>query len=326
MEKEDLFKRKDKYPIISSKQLKDAMGKEIEPYLKKRQETFRLRGKDQNVIAGSYYRADDEKGTILISHGFTESQFKFREMIYYFLKEGYNVCIFDHRNHGYSRNEYVNGPTHIDRFQQYVDDLEIVVEKEFKHVSGPHYLYCHSMGGLIGATYVLQHPDTFDKVVLSSPLFEVNRGGVPYFMAKGIASILCLFGKGNQYLPGQGTFDAHENFEGSASSCFERYIEYFKCQVKDKNLQNNGSSNRWAYEVFKACEKMRKDCKQIQVPILLFQAEKDDFVLPEAQDHFISSIPNGKMIYVKRAKHEIYLSDDETVGYYVQAIFDFLKC
>lgn len=325
MFKENLLELTNTYPIILSKELDEKMTLEIIPYLEKRRTPFQLEGKDHNVISGSIYQADQAKGSILISHGFTESELKYREMIYYYLKEGFNICIYDHRNHGHSRKEYIDGPTHIDRFQQYVDDLDVVVKDKFKTLPRPYYLYCHSMGGLIGATYLVQKSDVFDKVVFSSPLFEVNRGGVPYFAAKGIASLLCAFGSGNKYLPGQGTFQAKEDFEGSASNCYERYIQYYRCQVKDKFLQNNGSSNRWAYEVFKACEKLQKDCKKIQIPILLFQADKDDFVLPNAQDTFISSVPNGRIVFVKDAKHEIYLSDDHTVELYVQAIFDFLE-
>ncbi len=267
----------------------------------------------------------------MISHGFSESCVKYREIIYYFLREGYNVCIPDHRNHGQSRDSLSENPgacaTHIDRFRDYVDDFDEVVEGVLKkELSGPYYLFAHSMGGAIAALYVEQHPDTFSKVILNAPMFEINRGGLPYVAAKAAARILCLLGKRKDFLPGQHAFSSRENFENSAATSYPRYLCYFSQQRVSPHLQNGGSSCGWALEAFSADEKLlkKKNCAKVKMPVLLFRAEHDTYVLPGGQDRFIGSVPDGRIIFVPDAKHEIYLSKDEVLKYYLAAIMEFL--
>lgn len=324
MKKTSLFEYNEKYPILPSYTLETSMKETIEPFLQACAKPFVLTGKEGNPISGTIYQLEQAKGSILISHGFTESQKKYREMIYYFLQEGYNVCIHDHRNHGHSRLE-VKPATHVDNFTDYIKDIDQVVQEKFQTLPRPYYLYCHSMGGLIGATYLVEHPEVFEKAVLSSPLFEVNRGKVPYRVAKGVANVLCLAGNGEKPLPGQGEFNPKEDFKNSAATCYERYKAYFTCQVEDLFLQSGGPSRKWTKVTFKACENILKNCSKIQIPVLLFQADWDDFVLPQAQDTFISKIKNGTQIFVPNSKHEIYLSDDQTLALYVQQILNFIK-
>lgn len=324
MEKESLLLTRDKYNVLLSESLETSMETIVDPFLKEYEKPFILLANDGNPISGTVYRLPSSKGTIMISHGFTESQKKYREMIYYFLKEGYNVCVHDHRNHGHSRTS-LDKATHIENFQEYVDDFYAVVRNELNTLPKPYYVFAHSMGGLIASTFIEQYPNVFEKAILSSPLFEVNRGGAPYGVVKNIARGLCLAGKGKDLLPGQGVFNENENFEGSASTCYQRYLTYFKCQLDDPYLQSGGSTSRWVYEIFKACESIKKKCSSIQIPVLLFQADQDDFVFPEGQDTFISTIQNGHLIFVPGSKHEIYLSDDATMRSYVYKIFEFLK-
>ena len=311
--------------IIPSCDLLTIMSEQVEPYLESICHSFEIISKDGNPINGMTYTVEHPKGTIMISHGFTESVKKYTEMIYYFVQNGFDVCIHDHRNHGYSRKEVINGPTHVDSFQDYIEDFDEVVNKVVSKMTKPTILYAHSMGGCIGATYIEQHPSVFSKAIFSSPLFEVNRGNIPYGVAKTLARILCMIGKGKDYLPGQGQFSNNEDFEHSASNCKERYLYYFQKQIKDIHLQNNGSSCRWTLEIFNACEKLLSHCDKINIPILLMQADKDDFVLPGGHDIFLSKVKNGKKLFFPNTKHEIYLSDDLTLKHYILAIQSFLN-
>lgn len=369
------------YPVIPAKMLEKTMKEQVEPYLRKVGKAFTVEAADGHRISGMTFQAEQCRGTVMISHGFTEAWEKYMEMIYYFLQDGLNVCIHDHRGHGRSRGEkYVGlrktvrneervvranetgnqdnvvsdndarnqdsvrcdhkqnsrknsssrntgGPTHIEHFQNYVDDWDAVVNQVMPSMPHPWYLFAHSMGGLIGATYIQQHPGTYEKAVFNAPMFEVNRGNLPYPVAKGAAFLLCLLGKGKEFLPGQSPFSEKEDFEGSASTCKERYLQHYHRQIASFHLQNGGSSCKWTLEAFRGDEKLlkKKRCREMHLPILLFQAEKDDYVLPGGQDRFIASVPRGGIFYVPGSKHEIYLSDDETMKRYVYAVMRFLR-
>lgn len=73
-------------------------------------------------------------------------------------------------------------------------------------------------------------------------------------------------------------------------------------------------------------EAMReKNLHGIRVPVLLFQAEHDVLVKADAQDRFVESIPNGRLVRVEGAKHEIYRSDNRILTDYWKEILDFLS-
>ena len=60
----------------------------------------------------------------------------------------------------------------IDDWRRYVADLAKFAETVGKDYADgrPLNLYCHSMGGGIGASVLETHPTLFDKAVLSCPM------------------------------------------------------------------------------------------------------------------------------------------------------------
>ena len=133
------------------------------------------------------YPQETQKGTIVISYGFTESCLKYHELIYYFYLQGYQVAIMDHRGHGKSMREVEDHTiVHIGLFSRYVKDLHRFVKTVVKPMAKdlPLYLYAHSMGGCIGAFYLEQYPEDFAKAVLNAPMLGVNLGGVPSWAAR----------------------------------------------------------------------------------------------------------------------------------------------
>ena len=87
---------------ITEENYADRMREEVEPFLAERSESgFFERIKGQTIYY-EHFRADNPKGVIVISHGFTESIRKFSESVFYMLQAGYDVWGHDHRGHGRS--------------------------------------------------------------------------------------------------------------------------------------------------------------------------------------------------------------------------------
>ena len=59
----------------------------------------------------------------------------------------------------------------------------------------PLNLYCHSMGGGIGASVLETHPTLFDKAVLSCPMIAPVTG-MPNWLASVLAGAMCRLGLG----------------------------------------------------------------------------------------------------------------------------------
>ena len=143
--------------FISEESFEEKMLKTVEPFLSECSEDGYFEALDGKKIHYVYYKAPDAVGNIAVCHGFTESQEKFREMCYYFVKMGLNVFAIDNRGHGLS-HRHNDDPqiVHIKYFDQYTDDLQSLVKKVIKIAAPelPLYLYSHSLGGAISVQHM----------------------------------------------------------------------------------------------------------------------------------------------------------------------------
>ena len=64
-------------------------------------------------------------------------------------------------------------------------------------------------------------------------------------------------------------------------------------------------------------------CPYIKADILLFQAETDTLVVNDKQDEFVAMVPTAKMIKTEKTKHEIYMSTNDVMEKYLDAIAEF---
>lgn len=321
------------YETIPEKTFLETMQTQVAPKLEQLRRSRLFDREDTQKLYCEYYCRTEKqtRGTIFISHGFAESCSKYHEVIYYMLQEGYQVVLIEHRGHGRSRRpeekDFANTPTHMEHFQDYVDDMDHIVREILqKEMPGPYFLFAHSMGGAVAATYIEQHPDVFQKAIFTAPMFEINRKGIPKPLAKFIGFWNCATGKSKEFTVAQKPFSLTPDFSASPCTGEARYLYYFHQQLAHPEYQSAGSSNRWARECLRACDILLKpeNCRKVNIPVLLFQADQDDFVYPGGQNRFIRQIPDGELVFVPGSKHEIYMSSDEITQKYWGIIFDFL--
>ena len=314
---------------ISEEQYQQQMADVVEPYLAQFRETG-LDERDQGQpIYYEHYRCDTPKGVIVISHGFTESVSKFSESIYYMLQAGYEVWGLDHRGHGRSFRENGNPlVVHVDRFAEYVEDLRHLTETRVKPAAGrlPLYLYCHSMGGCIGAWTIEQYPALFSKAVLSSPMLGLSFGKIPLPVAYAFAALKGMGEKAKEPLSPVTAFP-EENYEQSASNSPARFDWYYAKKLADKRLQTCAGSSKWGREAILACRRVTSphEIAKIRIPVLLFQAEKDTYVKNASQDAFAAKAPNCELVKLPGMRHELYSVEGETLRNYWEKIFAFLE-
>lgn len=301
------------------------MEQTVTPYLDALRVVLPFEREADHTLHSEYYPAADAVGTVLISHGFTETAEKYQECIYYFLQMHYNVLAFEHCGHGYSYR-LVDDPclVHVDNFHRYVDDLlaaaKVAREQQPRL---PLYLFAHSMGGGIGAAALAEEPGLFQKAVLTSPMIRPQTGGLPWAAARAMARGLCLAGKAAEYLPGHHAFDGKETFADSASACEERFVYYSQKRCATPLYQMSGASCGWLDQAAALSHfVLTEGCKKITTPVLLFQAENDGYVNAAAQEEFARKV-HAKLVKIPGAKHEIYNSGSATLTGYWQQIFAF---
>lgn len=305
----------------------EVMKNSVEPFL----ENLRTEGEflsfDGKNIHYEYYKLPECKANIVISHGFTESAEKFREIYYYFIKAGYSVFAVDHRGHGNSyRIKGKPDTVKIGKFTDYIRDLlEFVNQIVLPNGKGKDlYLYSHSMGGAIAIRFLEDYPDIFKKAVLSAPMVCANTG-MPERVASFMGKATAFLGLGNVSVPGMCTFDPNATYEDSNDTCKERFEYYMDKKRAMPQYRTAGPSFNWVNEAMKNTYYIIKpdNIRKIKAKILLCQPETDKMVLPSYQNEFIKHVENGELKVYKNSKHEIYNTTNDVLEVYYPDLFEF---
>jgi lysophospholipase len=254
---------------------------------------------------------------IVILPGYAENAQKYHELIYDFVNYGFSVYILDHRGMGASGRELKNRQVvHVESFDDYVTDLETFYRQVVEKGKESHrYLFTHSAGGLIGAKFLAKFKGAFRRAVLSAPLFSLNTGSYPKFVAGGLAFTLDTIGRGENYAPGFSDYDptAAKWGEDSFTSSKQRFDAYTTILLKHPRLVMGGPSVHWIREVLRetASSKVGSLGKRVSIPLLVYQAGADTLVLPTGQNAFCKAAKNCQIVYYPRARHEIYREIDQ---------------
>ncbi|ACD54172.1 lysophospholipase [Clostridium botulinum] len=315
--------------VIEEDDYEESMKGLVEPYLNSKRTEGYFKVNDDINLYYQQYKVENSKGTIVISHGFTETLEKYKEMIYYFLNKGYSVYGIEHRGHGRSGSLGVvdESQIHIEDFNLYVSDFKSFIDDIVKPEIGSQklFLFAHSMGGAIGTKFLEEYPGYFDAAILSAPMLEVNTGSVPSFLAKSISWICTNISLGHKYAPTQKPYSNEYNLEDSCTSSEARYKYYYDIQSSNKEFQRGGSSFSWlnsSLDITKEITK-KENASKVEIPVLLFQAEKDTYVKPKGQNEFSQYAPNCKLILMVGSKHEVYREKDGILKAYLNQVFDF---
>lgn len=309
----------------------DFMRDTVEPYLESHRTAGFFSSFDRALIHYEFVALPNAKGAVVISHGFTESAEKFREMAYWFLKMGYSVFALDHRGHGRSHRLTADfALTDVGAFSDYVHDLNCFVRKVVQPNARklPLYLYGHSMGGAISILYVQSHPDVFKKVILTAPMLKPKTEGIPTPVTRVLTGLFRSIGKSaSRVFVSEEGFNENESFERSPDTSKARFAYYREKRVQYPYLQNSYPSYRWVNESLRICRYMLmpKRCARVRMPVLLFSAGEDTFVYRKEQELFVSLVEHGEIIYEDRARHEIYMSTKDVMTDYLSKIETFLS-
>lgn len=320
----------EKLHILPETNFAAAMDREVIPFLSDIcQSGYLPLPSGQGSLYYESYCPADAKGAIVISHGFCESIEKYKEVIYYFIKAGFQVYLADHRGHGRSLRETSHpNMVHINQFIDYVEDLHAFITGIVKPASMglPLYLYAHSMGGAIGTLYLETYPQTFQKAILTSPMLAIYMGPIPAFAAKALGFFMVKLHHGQSYAPGQHEFHLGERWEDSGSSCEERFQYYQNKKEAEPQFQNCGSSYGWAYTSLCACHFMtqKRNCAKVTVPVLVFQSPNDTFVKASGISRFVKNCPSARLVPIRDSRHEIYNSATPVIEKYYKTILAFL--
>ena len=290
-----------------------------------------FKGKDGVTIRYAALRQAKVDRAILIVNGRVESYLKYQELAWDLWRQGYSLYLIDHRGQGMSErmlNDLQKG--YVDQFDDYVVDLKqfhdqiIMADQPAKL-----FLLAHSMGGAISARYLERWPNDIKAAVLSSPMLGINLGGLPKWLAKGLASTIGTvggwFGE-PPYGPGQSAYQDHGFADNELTHSQSRYQAFRQIYEQHPQIKLGGATAHWIYQGITGADAAIADAGAIETPLLVLQAGSDSVVDNAAQDHFctIAKCEGGKPLRIEGAWHELFIESDDKRQPALTAMVDFL--
>lgn len=285
---------------------------------------FRFESHDGGRLQAFCAVPDNPRAAVVMVHGFCEFFGKYHELFYDFLHEGYAVFFYEQRGFGRSLREVDDkDAVYVRDFADYVRDLDVFVAEVRRRIGSglDLMLFAHSMGGCVGALYLEEHPETFTRAVLSSPMLKMalrGRTGV-----RAVCGVQKVLGRLGHLAVGQRRFDGRPDFEHSCALSPARYSYQFNQRLKDAEYQTNGATYAWVGAALKAERKLMRDADRVRVPVLICSAGRDDMVDVSGQHEFAAKNALVRIEDFPDAKHEIFNASGEILARYYHVLFEF---
>ena len=231
---------------------------------------------------------DEPRATVVLVHGFAEHSGRYEHVGRWLAARGYAVHAYDHLGHGRSSGRRC----HVDRFDQYLDDLALVFDTVREETPPhPHLLIGHSMGGLVVASFVLERRPDVAGVVLSGAALALPEGRtrIQMRLARGIRAVMPRL-----------AIASGLDLEGLASD--PKVLEaYLADPLVERKLTVSLAS-----ELTAAIERTAPGAGDFAPPLLALHGADDTLTAPSGSERFAAAAPRGRFRLYPGLRHEIF--------------------
>lgn len=125
---------------------------------------------DGLVLYAHLYTCEKPKAIVQIIHGMSEHKERYAQLASVLATYGCIVIIVDNRGHGQSINDKIPLGYFADKNGwltnlQDIHSFSMLVREKYRHL--PFFILCHSMGSLIGHSYLKRYEDELDGAIFS---------------------------------------------------------------------------------------------------------------------------------------------------------------
>lgn len=205
------------------------------------------------------------KAGLLLVHGLAEHSGRYLPLVERLVALGVAVFTFDGRGHGKSAEGKPDA--YFDSADDYLKDIDTLFGKAKNYLPGlPVFLFGHSMGGGLVASYTIRFQPEAKGVILSSPAI-MEDPGTPAFL-KSIAGFLSSF------FP---RLKALKLDPAKTSRIPEMVMEY----LSDPLNYSQSVPARTAHELLKQMHFIQENGQKIALPLLVLHGSGDKLTNPE---------------------------------------------
>jgi len=229
----------------------------------KHQDGFFPSADGTRIYHQSWFPDGVPKAGILLVHGLAEHAGRYTNVVNHMVARGYAVYGLDHIGHGKSDGTRV----YVKQFADFTDVLRSYTNRVRDRLPDmPIFLYGHSIGALIVAIYLFDHPAELAGVVFSGPCVQVpaNVSATTVFLAKALSRIAPKLG-----------------LSAVDASGISRDPAQVQAYIDDPLVYNGKTTARLACELLQAMQRVSAEATGIVLPVLIVQGGADTVVDPD---------------------------------------------
>jgi lysophospholipase len=261
--------------------------------------------------------AERKNGSVILLGGRKEFMEKYAETTEELKQRQFDVYSMDWRGQGLSARLLTNRQKgHINSYSEYLEDLNYFVNNIVRPVAvSPLIFLAHSMGGHVALRFLHDFPEAADKVVLTSPMIDINIPSFPRWLVRFISFCASGAGFGHSYSVGsQGYSAPNIKFEGNTlTSDPVRFMDEHRAIESNPDLALGGVTYGWLAATFKSIDILSSAeyAGKIKTPVLIISAGKDRIVSESAQRAICSVMEKSSFVCIPDSYHEILKERDK---------------
>lgn len=253
---------------------------------------------NQSIFHQHWIPDSAPRAILLVCHGLNEHSGRYHHLAEYFTDKGFGVYGFDHIGHGKSdgtRSFVRDFPTFTDPILTCID---MIYER---HPDVPVFLVGHSLGGLIGASFLIDHHERVSGAILSGSLAMI-----PEYVSDLTIKIGTIISK---VIP-------KTRLIGIDKSGLSRDPQVVTNYINDPLVYNGKATARISSVINDGISYVTEKGSSISKPILLLHGGQDRVSDPSSSTflHNLVSSQHNQLIIYDELFHEIYNEpEQETV-------------
>jgi lysophospholipase len=272
-------------------------------------------GADAVRLRAALFPAVEPRGTVVLSPGRTEPIEKYFEVAGELLARRFSVLAHDWRGQGESDRplpDRLKG--HVAGFDLYLSDYGRLLDAYAERAPRPWIAVGHSLGGCLILSAMARGERRIDAAALSAPMLRLNTGTRPYRDARAMAWLMARSGRAMNYVLGEPNSPYTHTFEANALTRDRGRYERWRAQLTARpELGLGGVTWGWLDSAFRATARLQStpSIEQVTAPVLIAIAGEDHVVDNAGALAAVARLPNGRVVEIPGALHEILIETDD---------------
>ncbi len=266
------------------------------------------------------------RGSIVLSGGRTEVIEKYYEFIAECLDRGFVVLAHDWRGQGLSHRE-LGDPLkgHARDYRAFLDDFQALLGAYGPRLPKPWVAVGHSMGGCLTLLAMARGENRFAGAILSAPMLGL-RTPFPLVLSRVLTGFSLLAGRRGDYTMGGAGAPFGGPFEGNVLTHDPvRFARSASLIAAEPKLALGAPTWGWIDFALRATAYLARPDRlsAVSVPVTIVAAEDDRLVDNTALTAAARHLPQGTLVTVPGAYHELLMETDPMRNIFLRA-FDAL--